>query len=127
MTGISQRAYARLRGVNLSAVQKAIATKRITLGADGTILGRFEGRIKHLSIRMADVNGPRGGIEQCCDIRIDAGLRQKVVVRERQATIHAAVAFALERAERSVEPQLSLANLAGRRSANPRTSFQFGD
>jgi hypothetical protein len=48
-------------------------------------------------------------------------------VRERQATIHAAVAFALERAERSVERQLSLANLAGRRSANPRTSFEFGD
>ena len=37
MTGISQRAYARLRGVALSAVQKAIATKRITLNADGTL------------------------------------------------------------------------------------------
>jgi hypothetical protein len=37
MTGVSQRAYARLRGVTLRAVQKAIATKRITLGADGTI------------------------------------------------------------------------------------------
>jgi hypothetical protein len=37
MTGVSQRAYARLRGVNVSAVQKAIATKRITPNADGTI------------------------------------------------------------------------------------------
>jgi hypothetical protein len=37
MTGISQRAYARLRGVQLSAVQKAVATKRITLNPDGTI------------------------------------------------------------------------------------------
>jgi hypothetical protein len=37
MTGISQRAYARLRGVRLSAVQKAVATKRITPNADGTI------------------------------------------------------------------------------------------
>jgi len=37
MTGVSQRAYARLRGVQLSAVQKAIATKRITLNPDGTI------------------------------------------------------------------------------------------
>ena len=37
MTGVSQRAYARLRGVTLRAVQKAIATKRISLGADGTI------------------------------------------------------------------------------------------
>jgi len=37
VTGVSQRAYARLRGVRLSAVQKAIATKRITLNPDGTI------------------------------------------------------------------------------------------
>ena len=37
MTGVSQRAYARLRGVRLSAVQKAIATKQITLNPDGTI------------------------------------------------------------------------------------------
>ena len=37
MTGISQRAYARLRGVALSAVQKAIKTKRITPNADGTL------------------------------------------------------------------------------------------
>ena len=37
MTGISQRAYARLRGVALRAVQKAIKTKRITPNADGTL------------------------------------------------------------------------------------------
>lgn len=37
VTGVSQRAYARLRGVALSAVQKAIATRRITPNADGTI------------------------------------------------------------------------------------------
>jgi hypothetical protein len=37
MRGVSQRAYARLRGVALSAVQKAIKTQRITLNADGTI------------------------------------------------------------------------------------------
>ena len=36
-TGISIRAHARLRGVALSAVQKAIKTKRITPDADGTI------------------------------------------------------------------------------------------
>ena len=35
--GISLRAYARMRGCSLTAVQKAIATKRITTLADGTI------------------------------------------------------------------------------------------
>ena len=37
MTGVSLRAYARLRGVALSAVQKAIKTRRITLNPDGTL------------------------------------------------------------------------------------------
>jgi hypothetical protein len=35
--GISLRAYARMRGCSLTAVQKAIASKRITTLADGTI------------------------------------------------------------------------------------------
>lgn len=37
MMGISIRAYARLRGVNHSAVQKAIQAGRITLNPDGSI------------------------------------------------------------------------------------------
>ena len=37
MKGVSQRAYARMRGVAMSAVQKAIKTKRITPNEDGTI------------------------------------------------------------------------------------------
>src|SRR5580700_5107255 len=35
--GISLRAYARARGCSLTAVQKAIASKRITMLPDGTI------------------------------------------------------------------------------------------
>ncbi len=35
--GVSLRAYARMRGCSLTAVQKAIASKRITPLADGTI------------------------------------------------------------------------------------------
>src|SRR5271167_59227 len=35
--GISLRAYARMRGCSLTAVQKAIASKRITPLPDGTI------------------------------------------------------------------------------------------
>jgi hypothetical protein len=35
--GVSLRAYARMRGCSLTAVQKAIASKRITTLADGTV------------------------------------------------------------------------------------------
>ena len=37
MMGVSLRAYARMRGCSLTAVQKAIASKRITALPDGTL------------------------------------------------------------------------------------------
>lgn len=88
-------------------------------------LGRFAARIRSLSIRLADVNGPRGGVDKCCDIRVDVGLRQQVMVRERQANWHAAIAFAMDRAERAVQRQLKLASSGGRMSAAP--AAEFGD
>ena len=103
-------------GVELSAELKDYVKRRVHFS-----LGRFAGRIKSLSIRLADVNGPQGGVDKCCDIRVDAGLRQEVIVSERQANIHAAVAFATERAERAVRRQLNLASGAGRRIETART------
>jgi hypothetical protein len=37
---------------------------------------------------------------------VNVGLRQEVIVRERQTSIHAAIAFAAERADRAVQRRL---------------------
>ena len=107
-------------GIDLSGDLKDYIGRRVHFS-----LGRFAARIRSLSIRVADINGPRGGIDKFCDIRVDVGLRQPVMVRERQASIHAAVAFAVERAERAVQRQLSLMTTGGRRETAPTT--EFGD
>ena len=91
------------RGIELSADLNDYVRRRAHFS-----LGRFAGRIRSLSIRLTDVNGPRGGIDKLCDIRVDVGLRQEVIVRERQTSIHGAVAFAMDRAERAVQRQLKL-------------------
>ena len=88
-------------------------------------LGRFAGRIRSLSIRLADVNGLRGGIDKLCDIRLDVGLRQEVMVRERQTSIHAAVVFAMERAERAVQRHLELASTASHGETAPTAEFRL--
>jgi putative sigma-54 modulation protein len=110
------------QGIELSAELRDYVTRRIHFG-----LGRFVGRIKSLTVRLTDINGPRGGIDKSCHIRVDAGLSQRVIVRERQETIHAAVALAMERVERAVERQLSLTRPAARRSATRRADFQYGE
>jgi putative sigma-54 modulation protein len=95
------------RGVEVSSELKDYIGRRVHFS-----LGRFAGKIRSLSIRLADVNGPRGGVDKGCDVRVDVGIRPEVVVSERQAKIHAAIAFALDRAERAVQRQLKSAGPA---------------
>ena len=109
-------------GVELSGELKDFVHRRIDFS-----LGRLAGRIKSLTVRLADINGPRGGVDKCCDIRIDAGFRQVVIVREQQATIQAAVALAVDRAERAVQRQLRLGDPLSERSRALRPSPSFGD
>ena len=107
------------RGVKLSAELKNYVTRRLHFS-----LGRFAGRIRSLSIHLSDINGPRGGIDKVCDIRVDVGFRKPVIVRERQANIHTAVAFAVDRAERVVQRHLRLASTGGRGGAPPSIEFR---
>ena len=81
-------------------------------------LGRFSARIKTVSVCLADVNGPRGGVDKCCVVRIQAGLRRAVVIREQHSDVHAAIAIAADRAQRSMTRQLHL--LGRQRSEQPR-------
>ena len=93
------------RGIELTADLKDYVKRRIHFA-----LGRFAGRIKSVSVRLTDLNGPRGGVDKSCDIQVDVGLRQEVMVCERHENIHAAVAFAVARADRAVQRQLESAN-----------------
>ena len=107
--------------IDLTADLKDFVARRIHFA-----LGRFAGRIKALSVRLDDVNGPREGVDKCCAIRVNAGHGGTLIVRERRESIYAAVACAVERAERAVQRQLSLERAAGKGPANSRVGFQFG-
>jgi ribosome-associated translation inhibitor RaiA len=93
------------RGIELTADLEEFVKRRIHFA-----LGRFAGRIKSVSVRLADMNGPRGGVDKRCDIRVDVGLRKEVIVCEQHDNIHEAVAFAVQRADRAVQRQLESAN-----------------
>jgi putative sigma-54 modulation protein len=67
--------------------------------------GRFARRIRAVSVRVTDVNGPRGGWDKTCLVAVDAGLAVPVTVVERSRSVQAAVALAVERAGRAVTRQ----------------------
>ena len=88
------------RGISITPELRAHAAKRMVFA-----LGRFE-RIKAFSVLLADVNGPRGGRDKTCDVKVDTGGGKPVVVRERHHNIFAAVALAAGRAGLAVQRKL---------------------
>ncbi|MFN7983118.1 MAG: HPF/RaiA family ribosome-associated protein [Vicinamibacterales bacterium] len=66
-------------------------------------LSRFESRINTLSVRLKDLNGPRGGVDKHCQITIRLEHPSRVIVVEDvDAELEVAVSRAADRAARSV-------------------------
>jgi hypothetical protein len=69
-------------------------------------LGRFARSIERVSVRIEDVNGPRGGIDQVCRIKVVLKGLPSVVFEGRDVSVNAAVDRALAGTERRVRRSL---------------------
>jgi CBS domain-containing protein len=79
----------------------------------GRRLGKFASSIERVSVRTQDVNGPRGGVDQVCRIKVVLSGLPSVVYEQRDASLTAAVDGALAGTERVVRRAL------GRRRMKP--------
>lgn len=86
----------------------------------GFALGRTGRDLLAVSVRLEDVNGPRGGSDKRCSIELAIPGRPSVFVRALHRSIHAAIDIAAHRAEQA----LARATARGRRLAREsRKSF----
>ena len=67
-------------------------------------LGRFGPAIDHVSIRVGDINGPRGGVDKHCQIvvKLRASGNGKIAIEDRDENLYAAIARTTARAGRTV-------------------------
>lgn len=72
----------------------------------GRRLGKFARSIERVSVRTEDVNGPRGGVDRVCRIKVVLRGLPSVVFEKRDASLHAAVDLALAGVERAVRRSL---------------------
>jgi putative sigma-54 modulation protein len=70
-------------------------------------LGRFGSRIRHVTVWLSDVNGPRGGPDKSCQVSVTLVPGGQVTVAAGRAESLEAIGRAVERAGRAVARELA--------------------
>ena len=91
----------RARKVTLSSTLRDHVERRL-----GFALGRFGNRIDRVTVRLDDLNGPRGGVDKRCQIQARLHRSGKVIVEVTDVEIEAAVDRAADRIARRVKDEL---------------------
>ncbi|MGD8340286.1 MAG: hypothetical protein PVH89_05855 [Gammaproteobacteria bacterium] len=71
-----------------------------------TSFERFASRIQSLSVSLKDVNGPRGGRDKICMIRVELAKGGQIIVRERSSKLRRAITKSIRRARALIAHEL---------------------
>jgi ribosome-associated translation inhibitor RaiA len=114
-------AHVRVIGVELDGDDHALIRRKL-----GMKLGKFATSIERVSVRVTDTNGPRGGVDQVCNVKVVLSGLPSVVVERRHAALHAAIDVALRATEQAVRRSVGrrrMKPLRGRDSATKGVSL----
>ena len=90
-------------GKHISDDAEALLRRRLEFA-----LGRFHARLRLVSARVSDVNGPRGGIDKTCVITLHLDrFPQPIVIEDVDADPMVAIDRAADRAGRTVARTLA--------------------
>ena len=108
-------AHIRVIGIELDDDNRALIRRKL-----GMKLGKFATSIERVSVRVTDTNGPRGGIDQVCSVKVVLSGLPSVVIERQHAALHAAIDVALRATEQAVRRSVRrrrMKPLRGRNSA----------
>ncbi len=94
-------AHVRVFGVRLDDADREYIRRKL-----GARLVKFSNSIERITVRVFDVNGPRGGVDQVCRVKVVLTGLPSVVVEERHANPRAAIDAALRGIQRPVSRAL---------------------
>ena len=86
----------------------------------GMVISGCDDRITRIVMRLCDTNGPRGGADKSCLLKIVLSGRPDVVVEDVEADLYDAINRVTELAQRSVKRKIARRRYLGsRRGARP--------
>jgi hypothetical protein len=99
--------YIRQEGVEINRSARARIRRELR-----TKLVKFAASVERASVRIGDLNGPRGGVDQVCRIKVVLSGLPSVVLEQRGATLDGAVHGALIGVERAVRRSVQRRRMA---------------
>lgn len=108
----------RTRGVERSAALRDGIARKLT-----SALARFAGAIRQIFVTVADQNGPRGGLDKMCRLRLVTVAGPVIVIREVDSVAGRAVDAAADRAARSVARRMGRSR-RGRRARQSNSAVR---
>lgn len=69
-------------------------------------LGRNDGQILNAKVSLADINGPRGGVDKRCQISLSLVGQNNIVTEDIEADLYVAIDRASDRCERTLTRRL---------------------
>jgi ribosomal subunit interface protein len=85
------------RGFDLTEGLRAHTVQRLQFA-----LGWAHHHLSRVTIRLTDENGPRGGQDKRCSIRVELDRAPEVLIEDTEADLYVAIDRAADRAARSV-------------------------
>jgi len=89
------------RGIELTEELLAHVERRLR-----PALSHFEQKIRQAAVQLADLNGPRGGLDKQCRVTVTLSPSGKVRAKGVDTDLHTAIDRAAEELERSVTREL---------------------
>ena len=90
------------RGFTLTEALKDYIERRINF----TLSSRFN-QVNRISVRLLDINGPRGGVDMCCRIHINLPRLKDIVIEDIEHDLYVAIDRATDRASRTTHRRLA--------------------
>jgi ribosome-associated translation inhibitor RaiA len=104
----------RLSGVELDAATRDRMHRRF-----GRKLGKFALHIERATVRLYDVNGPRGGVDTACRVKVVLSGKPSVVTEQKATNASAAFDRTVDSAERAVRRLIGRRKTAAPRATHP--------
>ncbi len=105
--------FIQARGFDLSAGLREHVERRIHFALDWA-----HQHVHKVSIRLSDLNGPRGGKDKCCSIQVGVLGTADVLIEDIEPDLYIAIDRATDRAGRTLARQV--ARQRERRQGSPR-------